>query len=178
MSIYWPIEIPIIVRNLIGDISDNPSYSDIRINDLAVVAAQYVLSEVTLTKKYTINIIDKSISPDPSDPSNRDSDFISFLGLKIACLIDQSSLRTRALSAGIKTSLASAVLDIDANADSYKLLLETGPCHLYNTLSLEYNIGNSSMLQAILSPFIGNNFDPQSLNTSAPNYRSIEKTIY
>ena len=160
---YWQIEIPIVVRALIGDYNENTNYSDDRINQIAIVSSQYVVSEINLNKKYTINIINNDISPDPSHPDSRDADFIRFWGLKTACLIDQSSLRTRALSSGVRTSLASALLDIDSNVDSYKLLLENGPCNVYNKLRLEYNIGNASLLQAVLSPFVGNNFDPTSL---------------
>lgn len=177
MLAYWQLEIPIIVRGLIGDISENPTYSDSRINQVAIVTSQYIVSEISLNKKYTISIIDGSISPDPSNPTTRDIDFMSFWGLKTACLIDQSSLRTRALSSGIRTSLGSASLDIDSSVDGYKLLLENGPCKVYDKLRLEYNIGNSSALQAILSPFVGNNFDPQMLNTGRSEYRSVDRII-
>lgn len=175
---YWQFEIPIVVRSLIGDFTDPPMYSDDRINQIAIVASQYILSEIILNKQYEINIINGTISPDPSDPISRDSDFISFWGLKTSCMIDQSSLRTRAISAGIRTSLGSALLDIDPNMDGYKLLLENGPCKVYDKLRLEYNIGNSSILQAVLSPFVGNNFDPQMLNTGRSEYRSVDKTIF
>jgi hypothetical protein len=176
-NMYWQFEIPVIVRSIIGDFTDPPTYSDDRINQIAIVASQYIVSEITLNKQYIVDIRNSSITPDPSDPASRDSDFISFWGLKTACMMDQSSLRTRALSAGIRTSLGSAVLDIDPNMDGYKLLLENGPCKVYDKLRLEYNIGNSSILQAVLSPFVGNNFDPQMLNTGRSDYRSIDKTI-
>lgn len=174
---YWQIEIPIIVRNLIGDFSETPQYSDERINQIAIVSAQYVLREVILNRNYNIDIINDSINPDPSNPESRDPDFVSFIGLKTACFIDQSSLRTRTSMAGIRTSLASAVLDIDPNIDGYKELLANGPCSIYDKSKLEYNIGNSSILQAILSPFVGNNFDPQMLNTGRSDYRSVDRVI-
>lgn len=177
MFMYWQIELPIIVRNLIGDISDSPTYSDDRINQLAIVTSQYIVSEINLNKKYNIDIINSTITPDPSDPQSRDSDFISFWGLKTACIIDQSSLRTKAISAGVRTSLGPALLDIDPNVDGYKLLLENGPCNVYDKLRFEYNVGNSSLLQAILSPFVGNNFDPQMLNTGRSDYRIVDKII-
>jgi hypothetical protein len=164
--IYWNIEIPIIVKNLIGD---SINYTDERINELAIVAANYVVFDVNLNKKYIVDILNSSINPDPSDPNSRDVDFISFWGLKTACLIDQGSLRARALSSGIRTSLGSALLDIDHNVEGYKILIQNGLCNSYKELVFEYNIGNSKMLQAVLSPFVGNNFDPQMLNNSRSN---------
>ena len=48
----WQIEIPIIVRTLINDLSDQPMYSDERLVQLATIAAQYVKSEINLSHNY------------------------------------------------------------------------------------------------------------------------------
>lgn len=160
---YWQTEIPIIVRNLINDLSDTPTYSDNRINQLAVVAAQYVLGEVNLEQSYTIDIVGIDISPDPSSPTSRDTDFVGFIALKTACLLDQSTFRTKAVSEGIKTALGSANLAISGNLAGYKTILDVGPCKLYESLTLDHNIGNATAVRAVLSPFVGNNFDPQYL---------------
>lgn len=160
---YWQVEIPIIVRNLINDLEDTPTYSDNRINQLAVVAAQYVIAEVNLDKTYSINIVSPTIIPDPSDPNTRDTDFVGFIALKTACLLDQSTFRTKAIGEGIKTSLGSANLAIYGNLSGYKNILEFGPCKLYENLSLDHNIGNATAVRAVLSPFVGNKFDPRYL---------------
>lgn len=160
---YWEVEIPIIVRNLISDLDSNPVYSDARIQQLAVVAAQYVVNEVNLTTTYTIDIINQTISPDPSDPASRDVDFVSFVSLKSACLLDQSTFRTKAALDGIKTSLGSASLSVTGNLAGYKTILDQGPCALYNQLSFDHNVGNATAIRAVLSPFVGNNFDPRYL---------------
>jgi hypothetical protein len=160
---YWQIEIPIIVRNLINDLNNPPLYSDDRINQLAVVAAQYVLSEVNLSRSYTIDIVNVDIMADPSDPNSRDVDFIGFIGLKTACLLDQSTFRIKALTEGIKTALGPAVLNIGGNLSGYKTILDMGPCKAYQDLVLDHNIGNATAVRAVLSPFVGNNFDPRYL---------------
>jgi hypothetical protein len=160
---FWQVEIPIIVRNLINDFENPPTYSDNRINQLAVVAAQYVLGEVNISKTYTIDIINVDIITDPSDPNNRDVDFIGFIGLKTACLLDQSTFRTKAINEGIKTALGSANLSISGNLDGYKTILDKGPCAMYDQLVLEHNVGNATAVRAVLSPFVGNNFDPRYL---------------
>lgn len=168
----WQIEIPIIVRNLIGDINDPPIYNEDRVKQLIVVAAQYVTREVNLNIDYQINIINPDIFPDPSLESSRDQDFISFISLKSACLLDHSTLRTRAASEGIKASLGPATLNVGANS-SYQLLLAQGPCKMYENLRLDYELGNTSLLRGVLSPFVGNNFDPTYLRYPGDNRRDI-----
>jgi hypothetical protein len=162
---YWQIEIPIIVRTLINDLETIPTYSDDRIQQLATVAAQYVVKDANLTTNYTINIINQTISPDPSDPNSRDVDFIGLIALKSACILDQSTFRTKAALEGIRTALGSANLWISGNIAGYKMILDQdqGPCKLYEQLILDHNIGNATAVSAVLSPFVGNNFDPRYL---------------
>jgi hypothetical protein len=162
---YWEIEIPIIVRNLINDLQNPPTYTDERINQLAVVASQYVLNDLNLSVTYVVDIINQTITPDPSDPESRDTDFIGFIALKSACILDQSTFRTKAALEGIKTALGSANLSISGNLAGYKMILDQdqGPCKLYDQLTLDHNIGNATAVSAVLSPFVGNNFDPRYL---------------
>jgi len=161
---YWEVEIPIIVRNLINDLDANPAYSDYRINQLAVVAARYVLGEVNLDNQYNIDIINTTISPDPSDPNSRDIDFVGFVALKAACLLDHSTFRTKAANEGISASLGPARLAVGGNLSGYKTIIDTGPCAIYEQLVMDHNIGNFNAVKAILSPFVGNNFDPRAIN--------------
>lgn len=160
---YWEIEIPIIVRSLINDLGATPTYSDDRILQLAVVAANYVTKEANLSKTYTIDIVNIDITPDPSDNTTRDTDFISFICLKSACLLDQSTFRTKAALEGIRTALGPANLSVSGNLAGYKTILEQGPCKLYEQLLMDHNIGNATAVKAVLSPFVGNNFDPRYL---------------
>jgi hypothetical protein len=39
-----------------------------------------------------------------------------------------------------------------------------GPCKLYEQLMMDHNIGNATAVRAILSPFVGNDFDPRVLS--------------
>lgn len=170
MFAYWQIEIPIIVRNLINDLDSSPTYSDDRINQLAAIAARYVLSEVNLNNSYDIDIVNQIISPDPSNPESRDTDFVGFISLKSACLLDQSTFRTKAVNEGVSAALGPARLSVGGNLSGYKTILDTGPCGAYQQLVMDHNIGNINTVRAVLSPFVGNNFDPRYLNSS--NLRS------
>jgi len=163
---YWQVEIPILVRNLINDLEATPTYSDDRINRLAVVAARYVVSEVNLNSEYNIDIINTTITPDPSNPESRDTDFVGFIALKSACLLDQSTFRTRAVNEGISAALGPAKLTVGGNLSGFKTILDVGPCKTYEQLVIDHNIGDISTVRAVLSPFVGNNFDPRYLTGS------------
>lgn len=175
---YWEIEIPIIIRNLINDLADPPTYTDERITQLAVVAAQYVIMEVNLDKDYNVNIVTVEISPDPSDPATRDTDFIGFIAMKAACLLDQSTFRTKAAGEGLRAALGPASLSVTGTLGGYKDIINMGPCKLYDQLVLDHNIGNATAVRAIFSPFVGNNFDPQNLNTSYGDYNRFKNNQF
>jgi hypothetical protein len=168
----WQIEIPIIVRSLINDMEDNPTYSDEKIQQLIVVAAQYVTREINLVNEYNVNIVNPDITPDPTLLENKDLDFISFVCLKAACFLDHSSLRTRAAMEGVKAVLGPASISVGNNG-SYQFLLLNGPCKTYEDLRMDYEIGNTSLLRGILSPFVGNNFDPTYLRYPGDHRRDI-----
>jgi len=156
----WQTEIPIIVRTLINDWSDEPVFSDERILQVIAVAAQYVQFDVVLDTKYSIDVTAPSITPDPSSP-NRDEIFISLVSLKSACIIDQSNLRTKAAMEGIRAALGPASLSVGGSLEGFKLIIEEGPCALYEELTSHWDVKDATAIRAILSPFVGNNFNPR-----------------
>jgi hypothetical protein len=166
----WEQELTIIVRNLINDLSESPTYSDARIKQLLAVAAQYVQFDVVLDHEYVVNVVNSTISPDPT--LDNDTIFMSLVCLKAACLVDQSTLRTKASMEGIRASLGSASLSVGGNLAGYKMILDHGPCALYDELTSHWDVSNASAIHAIFSPFVGNKFDAKNLhNSTLPRYR-------
>ena len=159
----WQIEIPLIVRTLISDLADVPTYSDDRLQQTIVIAASYVQREMNFDTEYEIDLVNLTITPDPAVASTRDEDFMGFSALRAGCFLDQSTFRTKAASEGIRTQLGPANLSVAGNLKGYQMILETGPCAMYDKLKLEYEIGNIKYVKAVLSPFVGNKFDPRSL---------------
>lgn len=155
----WQVEIPIIVRTLINDLGDQPVYSNERILQVITVAAQYVQFDVVLDHKYSVDVANNEITPDPT--ADRDEIFISLVSLKSACIIDQSSLRTKAAMEGIRASLGPANLSVGGSLEGFKLIIEQGPCALYEELTSHWDVKDASAVRAILSPFVGNNFNPR-----------------
>lgn len=161
----WTIEIPLITRVWINDLDANPTYSDARIKQVVVVAALNVNREVSFTEDYDIDVVNETISPDPTLDASLDNDFTALVALKAACILDQSTYRTKAVNEGIKAGLASATLDTKGNLKGYLDLLNVGPCAMYAQLRQEFEIGNPNMVEAVLSPFVGNDFDPSQLSS-------------
>jgi hypothetical protein len=166
----WDTEIPVIVRVLIDDLVSPYTYSDRRLKQVITVAAQLVKEELTAVDGvYTVNLTDLEISPDPT-LSNRDDVFINCVSLKSACIIDQSSVRTKAASEGIRAALGPASLSVSGNMTGYKILLDQGPCALYKKFIEDYDIANATNIASILSPFIGNKFDPRLTNANLGSF--------
>lgn len=157
----WDIEIPIIVRTLINDLSDQPSYSDERLKQIIAVAAKYVQFDVVLDHSYNVDVVEGSISPDPTD--DNDEIFISLVSLKAACIVDQSALRTKAALEGIRASLGSATLTVKGSLEGFIKILEKGPCSSYDELTSHWDVSQATAIRAVLSPFVGNKFDPRSM---------------
>ena len=160
----WQIELPIIIRTLINDLEISPTYTDDRLQQTIVVAAQYVNREINFDTDYTIDLNNLNITPDPTTMTSRDEDFIGFVSLRAACFLDQSTFRTKATAEGIRTSLGSANISVAGNLKGYQTILEVGPCGMYDKLKLEHEIGNIKYVRAVLSPFVGNKFSPDNLS--------------
>jgi len=167
----WKKEIPIIVRTLINDLSDTPTYSDERILQVVAVAAKYVQFDVVLNQKYIVNVANPTITPDPT--VSDDSIFISLVSLKTACIIDQSVLRTKAAMEGIRAALGPASLSISGSLAGLKLILEKGPCAAYEELTSHWDVKEATAIRAILSPFVGNKFDPSAIRYSSDRSRDF-----
>lgn len=173
---YWQTEIPIIIRALINDFEE--TYSNDRIVQLITVAAKYVILDLNLDQDYSVDVVNNLITPDPCDNDSRDETFISFVALRASCFLDQSTFRTKAATEGIKAGLGPAQINVSGNLSGYKTVLDVGPCAIYEHLKQQHNIGNASAISAVLSPFVGNNFDPSFLFVSDLPTRSTRDGFY
>jgi len=173
----WQAEIPIIVRTLINDLDqNNQNYSDERLLQVIAVAAKYVQFDISLESNYIIDVVNLNISPDPT--ANDDSLFISLTGLRAACIIDQSALRTKAALEGIRASLGPAQLSVAGSLAGFDLILEKGPCAAYKEFIAYWDVKEATAVRAILSPFAGNKFDPTYLQSSDLPARSTRDGFY
>lgn len=167
----WQNEIPIIVRTLINDFGDQPNYSDDRLLQVISVAAKYVQFDVTLDHTYQVDLSNFNITPDPT--ADRDEIFIALVGLKAACIIDQSTYRTKAALEGIRAALGPAQLSVAGQSSAWNTILDKGPCAAYDELTSHWDVAQATNAKTILSPFVGNKFDPRYIQGNIYRNRDI-----
>lgn len=165
----WQQEMVTMLRVLISDM-DSECYTDARLEQLLVLSGKYVQQEISFDTTYTISVAEISISPDPT--SIPDEEFMNFTVLKAACLTDWNTFRQKALLAGLKARCGPAILETVGHLDGFKDLIDKGPCAAYEELKKDYQFGNTDTIRAVLSPFIGNNFDPSTLSPYRGRYNN------
>ena len=165
----WQNHLIAIVRVLINDMDTPYEYSDERIQQVIATAAKYVQFDINLDYKYTIDVVNYNIDPDPV--SLNDDIFVSLIGLKAACIFDQGTFRTKASLEGIKTALGSANISFGGSLQGWQAIIDHGACAMYDELTSHWDVKNASAFAAVLSPFVGNRFDPRSISRNSP-YRS------
>jgi hypothetical protein len=153
------VSIPIL-RVLINDANSSAyTYTDERLTDILLVAAIYVQQEIEFDDTYTIDIVGKIITPEPAN-----NYFLNFIAMKAACLTDFSTFRTQAMMEGVTARLGPATLTTLNRTKAFKDILSNGPCAFYTGMKTDYICGGGRLCTAIMSPFIGNSFDPEMLN--------------
>lgn len=155
----WQPELTTMVRTLINDAIEPYQFSDERIIQTILVAGKYVQFDVVLDHSYTVDVVNLTITPDPTD--DNDEIFIILTSLKAACLVDQGTLRTKAAMEGVRAALGPASLSVGGAAAGWEMILKHGPCKLYDDLVEHWDVSNASAIAAVLGPFSGNKFDPE-----------------
>lgn len=152
----WQDDALLIFRNLIWDNSDEYTYTDSRLEEVLMVAAKLILSEVRFSTTYVVDVNTYSISPDPSD----DNDFIYFMTLKAACMVDRGNARIAAMRSGLSAKCGPVTMQTSGHMDAFISLINNGYCKTYEDAKFEFALGNTGHIKAILSPFINTSFDP------------------
>jgi len=145
----WSIELPLLLRHLIDDYNEPREYTDKRLESLIVSAAQLTIATVDFPKDYSVDVVGRGISPDPTD-SPKDNGFINLITLKAACLLATGDYRSSS-NKGLVIKDGPSSIDARVLVESKKELAET-LCKDYTDAELEYRLGNSSAGEAIIGP--------------------------
>ena len=148
----WYNELVLILRHLIDDLdSSSETYDDDRLEEVLIVAAQLMTTQVDFDNSYTIDVDLHSISPDPTSAGNKDDDFINLTCIKAACIILTGEAKSLAAqSYTIKDGPSS--ISVKGAYDATKNLLDQ--MKLYLALAIQhYKAGNSVAGKAILTPY-------------------------
>ena len=52
-------------------------------------------------------------------------------------------------------------------------MLDKGPCAAYDELTSHWDVKEATAIRAVLSPFVGNKFDPRSIRTNLSRDRNF-----
>lgn len=157
-----------ILRTMLDDSGCTNTYTDKRLEELLISAAYFLPLKINFVTSYTINVETKIISPDPIETTEDGSEFINFMILRAACILDESSFRSAALLQGVSARLGPAAIQTNGYGTLLKEFLDKGPCKMFEELTQTYNFNytNKGIVRAILSPFAANDYYPNDRGNS------------
>ena len=147
----WQNEMTIIVRHLVNDLnSTNYTFSDDRLEESILVSSQLSILEIDFEQTYTIEVDTSSLSPDPTNSSNKDDSFINLVSLKTAQMLIGSELKTHSLQAVAMRDGPSSI-DLRGIVAGLKILFDDIN-RRYEEAVTQYKL-NGVVGQAILGPY-------------------------
>lgn len=146
----WQPEMTRILRHIIDDI-DGDLYSDARLEELLLVSSQLMLTQVEFENTYTIDVERATLTPDPTELTTKDNDFINLVVVKAAVVILRSELKTHAAQA-YRIVDGPSTIDVSQVFKSKSELYDKMKEDL-DLAILQYQIGNGSGGQVILGPY-------------------------
>lgn len=149
----WDDEVTAMARVLVND-SAATKYSDDRINEAILMAMQFVQIEISFPQSYAIDLVNVTVTPDPTIEPDRDDGFITLVSVKTACIVDQGSAADAA-SQAIRVKDGASEVDL---RDSFKAkmdLIKNGWCNYYEKLKKDYALGQRGKIlgAAVMTPF-------------------------
>lgn len=152
----WQNELVLILRHIIGDVdSTNYEFSDARLEETILVAAQLIHNEMEFNGEYTIEVDNGILTPDPTltpvTTSNKDDDFIALCCLRAGLLITSSQMRTYSMKS-ISIRDGSSAIDMRGVVAGLKLVYEE-LSKKYEDVKLAYQTGKLGLGKVILSPY-------------------------
>jgi len=154
----WDTDTITSIRYIINDI-DSAKYTDARIKKAAVISANQIKIEITLSNNYTITISTDTISPDPSTSGNEDPDFINMIILKTSIMILQGEVRLYE-SSGFKVIDGPSTVEVTGLFSNTKAMIDSLTLQ-YNKAKNEYAMSSIGYGKAILGPTIDKSVLPE-----------------
>ena len=141
----------VIVRHLVNDLNSSEyTFTDDRLEESILVAAQLASLEIDFENVYLIDVDSIALTPDPTASGNKDDSFINLVCLKTARLLLGSELKTHSLNA-ISLRDGPSSLDLRGIVAGLKILFDD-LAKRYDEAVLQYKM-NGVVGQAILGPY-------------------------
>jgi hypothetical protein len=149
----WNVEMTRVLRHMIDDLSSSPTYSNTRLEETILVAAQLANNDVDFDRAYTIDVDELTLTPDPTDAPKDDS-FIALVCLRATLLIFSGILKSKSAMAGLAITSGRESISTSGLLEGYKKLWEKASKD-YEEATFQYMAGNRVYGRAILGPFSG-----------------------
>lgn len=145
----WQTDIVNLIRPLVGDL-DGATYSDLRLLQVAIMAAYNVNSRMKFNNEYVVNLSINTVTPNPFELN--DSDFNILTAYKAACIIISSEIKSQAGNS-ISIKDGPSAIDLTGIGRDLKVAADS-ICSQYEKLEFEYMVnGSAGNGQAVLSPY-------------------------
>jgi len=151
----WQDDGVTILRVLINDISETaPTNSDDQLEQTLSIAARMVIMDLDFPISYAVDVVNVSITPDPSTGDSKNDSFVNLMAVKAACILDRGGA---ALSAAQAIMVKDGASQVDLR-DVFKAklaLIEKGWCAVYDDMKEEFVYGQTGVTvgAAIIGPF-------------------------
>ena len=147
----WQNQMTVIVRHLVIDlISSDYTFTDDRLEEAILVSAQLSALEIDFENSYTIDVDSLTLTPDPTDSSNKDDSFINLVSLKTSQMLLSSELKTHSLNA-ISLRDGPSALDLRGIVTGLKILFDDIN-RRYEEAKTQYKL-DGVVGEAILGPY-------------------------
>jgi hypothetical protein len=147
----WQNEMVVIVRHLVNDLNSSEyTFTDDRLEESVLVAAQLASLEIDFENTYSIDVDSVTLTPDPTASGNKDDSFINLVCLKTARLLLGSELKTHSLNA-ISLRDGPSSLDLRGIVSGLNILFQD-IAKRYDDAVIQYKL-NGVVGEAILGPY-------------------------
>lgn len=151
----WQDEMGEVLRVMVQDLNEPPTYPDDTVQRVILVAAQLVEGELTFSTTYQVDITDRDITPDPTDRDGgtRDDNFVNLVCMKAAAIIDQGVVRQQS---GIVIRDNGSMVDLRAKLAAALKLVQLGWARTYEEEKFRYQaglLGGGVAGAVVLGPF-------------------------
>ncbi len=152
MAINWEVGCVELLRVMINDLEDSPTYSDGRLKRLLVSAAFQVVQAATFAQVFSVDLVEQTITPDPTDEDTIDNHFVELMCLKAACIIDMGKAIKAAGKAVSGMDMKAVSFDLTGVSDAAIELLKSGYCSSYKEILTDYVYGTGNLGQVVMGP--------------------------
>lgn len=146
----WDTDMIVMLRSVLGDYTEPYTFCDNTLIDLLITAAVSVVTSVDFDRTYTVDVSDRSITPDPT--ASNDQSFQVLVVLKAACILAKGQQRLKAEYGGVSIKDGPSSINMAGPGKLSKEYADDA-CKAYQDALLAYKTGNGLSGKAIVGPY-------------------------